>query len=430
MALRALKATAMFPFRRRPKPSLSSLSIPSHFICPISLDLMQDPVTLPSGITYDRRTIELWLSSGHRTCPVTLLSVELDDQLLIPNHSIRRMIQDWCVANRSHGVERIPTPKTPITSLQVSDTLAEISAACRSSDRLLCAELIALLKKSAEESERNLRCILSNGATPVLAAAFLRFKTENFLSAFAGISNLDDKETILQLTSDESLKSIILILSKGSLSGKLNAILVLKELLVAVHETEQAIRVARTEQLVEKVVMLIKNPISLESTKASLVAAYYLSFTQATKLAETGLVPILLEILVDAEKSLSEKALAALDGVLEEEKGRESAAEHALAMPVLVKKVFRVSDLATELAVSGMWKVCRKWGEGEEGRWEKCAVEALKVGAFQKLLLLLQMGCSDRAKDRASELLRILNGLEGKEECVETLDFRGVKRAL
>ncbi|KAI0524766.1 hypothetical protein KFK09_004151 [Dendrobium nobile] len=305
-----------------------------------------------------------------------LLSVELDDQLLIPNHSIRRMIQDWCVANRSHGVERIPTPKTPITSLQVSDMLAEISDACRSGDRLLCAELIALLKKSAEESERNMRCILSNGATP------------------------------------------------------LNAILVLKELLVAVHETEQAITVARTEQLIEKVVMLIKNPISLESTKASLVAAYYLSFTQATKLAETGLVPILLEILVDAEKSLSEKALAALDGVLEEAKGRESASEHALAMPVLVKKVFRVSDLATEFAVSGMWKMCRKWGEGEEGRREKCAVEALKFGAFQKLLLLLQVGCSDRVKDKASELLRILNGLEGKEECVETLDFRGVKRAL
>ncbi|PKU81238.1 U-box domain-containing protein 21 [Dendrobium catenatum] len=84
MALRSFKATTMFPFRRRPKHSLSSLSIPSHFICPISLDLMQDPVTLPSGITYDRRTIELWLSSGHRTCPVTLLSAEFDDQLLIP----------------------------------------------------------------------------------------------------------------------------------------------------------------------------------------------------------------------------------------------------------------------------------------------------------------------------------------------------------
>lgn len=40
------------------------------------------------------------------------------------------------------------------------------------------------------------------------------------------------------------------------------------------------------------------------------------------------------------------------------------------------------------------------------------------------------MGCSDRAKEKASELLRILNGLTGKEECVEALDFRGVKRGL
>jgi hypothetical protein len=35
---------------------------PRHFICPISLDIMTDPVIAPSGISYDRKNIQEWLS--------------------------------------------------------------------------------------------------------------------------------------------------------------------------------------------------------------------------------------------------------------------------------------------------------------------------------------------------------------------------------
>ncbi|KAJ6295023.1 hypothetical protein OIU76_023004 [Salix suchowensis] len=87
------------------------LVIPNQFVCPISLDLMKDPVSLSSGITYDRESIESWLDGGNFTCPVTNQVLRSFDQ--IPNHSLRKMIQDWGVANRSYGVERIPTPAGP-----------------------------------------------------------------------------------------------------------------------------------------------------------------------------------------------------------------------------------------------------------------------------------------------------------------------------
>lgn len=41
------------------KRKLSELIVPNHFRCPISLELMKDPVTLSTGITYDRETIEM-----------------------------------------------------------------------------------------------------------------------------------------------------------------------------------------------------------------------------------------------------------------------------------------------------------------------------------------------------------------------------------
>ena len=58
---------------------------------------------------------------------------------------------------------------------------------------------------------------------------------------------------------------------------------------------------------------------------------------------------------MDVDKGRSEKALAVLDGVM----CASSPRVHALVVPVLVKKMFRVSDMATEFAVSALWRLCR-----------------------------------------------------------------------
>ncbi|PKA46065.1 U-box domain-containing protein 20 [Apostasia shenzhenica] len=437
MALRSFMAGVKLPFRRRSlastdgKPT-AELSIPFHFRCPISLDLMQDPVTLPTGITYDRQNIEAWLEGGNCTCPVTNqpFAFGAAGDELIPNHAIRRMIQDWCVAHRSHGIERIPTPKIPVTRAQIEEVLSEIAASCWRSDEARCLELVKKVKAWAAESDRNRRSISSNrAASGVLAAAFRRFPTEEILSALAGISPLNE-EARQHLGSSESLKSIVFILRNGKISGRLYAILLVKDLAA---ETEQAEELARMEGLVEAVAAMVKEPISLQAAKASLAAAYYLSSSSwmtAARLVEMGLVPAVLEMLVDSEKSLCEKALGMLVEMLRTELGRKRAACHSLTVPVLVKKMFRVSDTATELAVSALWKLCRTNGGcgGETG--ETCAKEAMQFGAFQKLLLLLQVGCSESTKEKATELLRVMKGTNGAEECIESMDLRGIKRQI
>ena len=100
-------------------------------------------------------------------------------------------------------------------------------------------------------------------------------------------------------------------------------------------------------------------------------------------------------------------------------------------MPVLVKKMFRVSDMATEFVVSALWKLCKNYKEEEEEgeRRGGCLVEALQVGAFQKLLLLLQVGCGGSTKEKATDLLKLLNGYTSRAECIDTMDFRGLKRS-
>nr|XP_010932523.1 U-box domain-containing protein 21-like [Elaeis guineensis] len=439
--LRALKSSPHIPFiKRKPvrNPNIE-LSIPNHFCCPISLDLMKDPVTASTGITYDRRSIEKWLELRNQNCPVT--NQVLKSEELIPNHSLRRMIQDWCVANRSFGIERIPTPRIPVTPIQVSELLSEIASASRRGDRARCSNLVEKIRNLGRESERNRRRIVSGGAGRVLSASFGELASRSFessttgeleeiLSALASFLPLDEEARWL-IGSPESLKSIVLLLRSGDLAARLNAVLVLKEL-VSSLDTEHVNIVAETEGLIEALVKLIENPISPRTTKASLVASFYLvssSERTAMRFVEMGMVSLLLEILVDSDKSLCEKALVVLDGLLQSKKGREMAYDHSLTVPILVKKISRVSDMETEFAVSALWKLCKNYKhETGERAGEGCLMEALQVGAFQKILLLLQVGCNGTTKEKASELLKLLNGLRGWGECIETMDFKGLKR--
>ncbi|KAE8810115.1 U-box domain-containing protein 21 [Hordeum vulgare] len=76
-------------------------------------------------------------------------------------------------------------------------------------------------------------------------------------------------------------------------------------------------------------------------------------------------------------------------------------------MEVLVKKMFRVSDMAPEFA--------SRPADTDAGT---CCDEVPRVGALQKLLLLLQVGCDGVIKDRDSDLLKLLNGFRGSVRCM------------
>ncbi|XP_021842169.1 U-box domain-containing protein 35 isoform X2 [Spinacia oleracea] len=65
---------------------------PSHFICPILKDVMDDPCVASDGYTYDRRAIEMWLKDND-TSPTT--DFPLSSKNLIPNHTLSYAITEW-----------------------------------------------------------------------------------------------------------------------------------------------------------------------------------------------------------------------------------------------------------------------------------------------------------------------------------------------
>ena len=74
-------------------PSGHAPVVPSEFMCPITADVMTDPVITADGMTYDRRAIEMWLRE-HDTSPLT--GEQLVHKKTTPNVLVRGMVQDFC----------------------------------------------------------------------------------------------------------------------------------------------------------------------------------------------------------------------------------------------------------------------------------------------------------------------------------------------
>ncbi|KAJ0976620.1 hypothetical protein J5N97_012094 [Dioscorea zingiberensis] len=97
------------------------VKVPSYFRCPISLEVMRSPVSLCTGVTYDRTSIQRWLDSGNTTCPATMLPLPSTD--LVPNLTLRRLISLWSLPD-----DRSKTPPT--------DLLRDLASAGRPSELL------------------------------------------------------------------------------------------------------------------------------------------------------------------------------------------------------------------------------------------------------------------------------------------------------
>jgi hypothetical protein len=66
-------------------------NLPENFICPITQQIMTDPVMCEDGISYERTAIVCWLQSNS-TSPVTRAIISKN---IIPNIALRNTIQDY-----------------------------------------------------------------------------------------------------------------------------------------------------------------------------------------------------------------------------------------------------------------------------------------------------------------------------------------------
>ena len=94
---RQLSKLSSFNFKSNNKRSGQMPLPPEELRCPISLQLMYDPVIIGSGQTYERVCIEKWFNDGHNTCPKT--QQKLSHLSLTPNYCVKGLVSSWCEQN-------------------------------------------------------------------------------------------------------------------------------------------------------------------------------------------------------------------------------------------------------------------------------------------------------------------------------------------
>lgn len=383
------------------------MQIPSYFLCPISLQIMRDPVTLPTGITYDRDSIERWLYAGnHNTCPVTNQTVLESD--LTPNHTLRRLIQSWCASNTSYGVERFPTPRPPVDKYQIEAIIDEAR-------RVPSLQLPALikLKKIVSDGERNKRCVESvPGAVDFLVSILSNFPSaqgnEMAMACDEAVSILYSLQLSQQglldlLERNEDLLNLLASVLRISVNyqSRAHVVLIVKSLIRFVPSSQL---ISIRQEFFEGMVDALKDRLSYQATKAVLQVLYGVCpwGRNMAKTVKAGAVPVLLNLLIDEqEKRASEMMMVVLDVLCRCADGRDEVVGHAAGLAILSKKMIRVSTVATEKAVRILYSIlcCPATPAVLE--------EMLQVGVVSKLCMLLQVECGSSTMKMVKEILRM-----------------------
>lgn len=85
---------------------MANPDVPQHFICPITCEIMKDPVIDNDGVSYEREAITEWLAKGNTTSPATQKYLGMSD--LRPNRALREAIEQHL------GIEStVPAPSVP-----------------------------------------------------------------------------------------------------------------------------------------------------------------------------------------------------------------------------------------------------------------------------------------------------------------------------
>lgn len=103
------------------------------FYCPITRDVMVDPVETSSGQTFERSAIEKWFSDGNSLCPLTM--TVLDTSILRPNKTLRQSIEEWKDRNTMITIASMK-PKLMSTEVEeVLHCLEQIQDLCQRRDQ-------------------------------------------------------------------------------------------------------------------------------------------------------------------------------------------------------------------------------------------------------------------------------------------------------
>lgn len=384
--------------------------IPDDFRCPISLELMKDPVIVSTGQTYERSCIQKWLDAGHRTCPKTQQT--LLHTALTPNYVLKSLIGLWCDSNGVELPKKQGSCRTKKSGTSLSDCdrtaikalLDKLTSNDIEQQRAAAGELRLLAKRNAD----NRVCIAEAGAIPLLVDLLSSTDPrtqEHAVTALLNLSiNESNKGTIVNAG---AIPDIVDVLKNGSMEARENAAATLFSLSV-LDENKVAIGAAGA------IPALIK--LLCEGTprgkKDAATAIFNLCIYQGNKAraVKAGIVAPLIRFMKDAGGGMVDEALAILTILAGHHEGR-TAIGQAEPIPILVEVIRTGSPRNRENAAAVLWLVCTG---------DLLQLKLAKEHGAEEALQGLSENGTDRAKRKAGSILELLQRIEGEDSLQNT----------
>ncbi|TYJ07326.1 hypothetical protein E1A91_A12G297700v1 [Gossypium mustelinum] len=383
---------------------------PEDFRCPISLELMIDPVTVSTGQTYDRSSIQKWLKAGHTICPKT--GEKLTNTELVPNTNLRKLIHQFCADNG------LSLAKTGKKSRDITRTILPGSPAAAEAMKFLSRIVVRNLVFGTSEQKNkaayeirllakanifNRSCLIEAGTIPPLLNLLYSFNKsiqENAIAALLKLSkHANGKKIVVE---NGGLRSIVAVLQRGiSLEAKqiaaatifyLSSVKGYRRLIGEIDETIPAL------------VDLIKEGTPC-GKKNGVVALFGLALYHGNRqrVIDAGTIPLLLHIIASSNKdelivdslALLATLVECLDGTL--------AILQASSFPLITRILqSTTSQAGKEHCVSIFLSCCNNGGD------EAVAVLAKDTSVMSSLYSVTTDGTALASK-KARSLVKMLH---------------------
>ncbi|XP_075496839.1 U-box domain-containing protein 17-like [Primulina tabacum] len=405
---------------RKPKKGLITqkiadtfIAIPKDFCCPISLDLMKDPVIVSTGQTYDRASIRRWMGEGRSTCPKT--GQMLLHTRLVPNRAMRNLIMQWGLANgipydlpenADYSSENAAVASPSKAALEATKATARLlieqlsNGTARS--KTVAAREIRLLAKTGRE---NRACLAEAGAIPILKVLLPSsdaLAQENAVTAMLNLSIYDNNKSRI-MDVEGCLGAIVGVLKYGTTTeARENAAATLFSL-SAVHNYKK--QIAQENGAIKALAGLLKEGTTTRGKKDAVTALFNLSthIENCARMIESGAVTALVDAL--GCDDVSEEAAGALVLIVRQPIGAEAVGIEENAVPGLIGMMRCGTPKGKENAVAALLELCRSGGSATT---EKVVKAPALVGLLQSLLFT----GTRRARRKAASLARVFHRSE------------------
>ncbi|KAL0000182.1 hypothetical protein SO802_019784 [Lithocarpus litseifolius] len=385
---------------KKPDP----IVIPDDFLCPISLELMRDPVIVATGQTYERSFIQRWMDSGNATCPKT--QQKLENFTLTPNYVLRSLITQWCA---KHNIEQ-PTgltngkiKKSDGSFRSVSGDIAAIQALVRKLSsrsveerRTAAAEIRSLSKRSTD----NRILIAESGGIPILVNLLTSedvLTQENAVTSILNLSIYENNKGLIMLAG--AIPSIVQVLRNGSMEARENAAATLFSLSLG---DENKIIIGASCAIPALVALLQDG--STRGKKDAATALFNLCIYQGNKgrAVRAGIISALLKMLTDPSNCMVDEALTIMS-VLASHHEAKVAIVKASTIPVLIDLLRTGLPRNKENTAAILLALCKRDSDN--------LACISRLGAVIPLTELAKSG-TERTKRKATSLLEHLRKLK------------------